>query len=244
MTNSSPTLYLVATPVGNLEDMTYRAVRVLSEVGTIFAEDTRVSRVLLHRYEITTPIQSYREAAPRGMVERTISDVLAKLKEGISVAYISDAGTPAVSDPGSYLVKRVVEAGFTVSPIPGASALPMIISVSGMSVLQPLFVGFLPRKKGKQTLLKKLHQALLEETSDAVIFYESPERIGALLEYLREWDMPLKLCVGRELTKKFEEVVHGNLDEVASFFADPGKQRGEFVVLVGLSGRDEQDSLE
>ncbi len=244
MTKSSATLYLVATPVGNLEDMTYRAVRVLSEVSEIFAEDTRVSRVLLEKYGITTHLTSYREAAPRGMVERTIADVLSRLKQGESVAYISDAGTPAVSDPGSYLVKRVVEAGFTVSPIPGASALPMIISVSGMPVMQPLFVGFLPRKKGKQTLLKRLKEALVSETADVVIFYESPERITSLLEYLGEWELPLQLCVGRELTKKFEDVFHGNLAEMQEVFADKGKQRGEFVVLVGLAGREAKDSLE
>jgi 16S rRNA (cytidine1402-2'-O)-methyltransferase len=243
MTDSKPTLFLVATPVGNLEDMTYRAVRVLSEVAEIFAEDTRVSRVLLERYGVTTPIKSYREAAPRGMVERTIAEVITRLKAGESVAYISDAGTPAVSDPGSYLVKRVVEMGFVVSPIPGASALPMIISVSGMPVTQPLFVGFLPHKKGKQTLLAKLKEALVSETADAVIFYESPARIVSLMEYLAAWELPLQLCVGRELTKKFEDVFHGSLEEMTEILADTGKQRGEFVVLVGLASKDRHNLL-
>jgi 16S rRNA (cytidine1402-2'-O)-methyltransferase len=241
---TKPTLYMVATPIGNLEDITYRAVRVLGEVGAIFAEDTRVSRVLLQRYSITSPIYSYREAAPRNVVEKSIESVLKLLAEGKSVAYISDAGTPAVSDPGSYLVKRVTEAGYEVSPIPGASALPMIVSVSGLPIIRPLFVGFLPRKKGKQTLLAKLQATLSEDVADAVIFYESPERVASLLESLRAWETSLQIVIGRELTKKFEEVVRGNLEEVSAYFSVSTKKRGEFVVLVARTGNEGKDSLE
>jgi 16S rRNA (cytidine1402-2'-O)-methyltransferase len=119
----------------------------------------------------------------------------------------------------------------------------MIISVSGMPVTQPLFVGFLPHKKGKQTLLAKLKEALVSETADAVIFYESPARIVSLMEYLAAWELPLQLCVGRELTKKFEDVFHGSLEEMTEILADTGKQRGEFVVLVGLASKDRHNLL-
>lgn len=241
MTNSSGTLYLVATPVGNLEDITYRAVRLLSEVDVIFAEDTRVSRVLLQRYDITTPIYSYREASSRASLEHTVKDILTRLNAGESVAYISDAGTPGVSDPGNYLVSRVVAEGITVSPIPGASALPMIMSVSGMQLTKLLFVGFLPKKKGKQTLLAELKHLLEKELIDGVVFYESPERIEALLRHLSEWQLDLKLCIGRELTKKFEEVHHGNLEEMLQIFTSPAKQRGEFVVLVSIQDKVRED---
>jgi 16S rRNA (cytidine1402-2'-O)-methyltransferase len=228
----NPTLYMVATPIGHLEDMTYRAVRVLGEVAVVYAEDTRVSRKLLDRYKIVTPLYSYREAAPRYQVEKMIASVLQRLQAGESVAYVSDAGTPGVSDPGSFLAERIAAAGFAVTPIPGASALASIMSVAGLPIERPLFVGFLPKKKGHQTLLGKLKAALESQTADSVIFYESPERISRLLQDLLEWDMPLEAVLGRELTKLHEEVLRGSLAQVSAEIASRKEVRGEIVLLV------------
>ena len=230
-------LYIVATPIGNLEDITLRAIRVLQEVDLVYAEDTRVTRVLLNRHEITPKhLRSYREAAPRPQLERTIQEILAALANGQSVAYVSDAGTPGVSDPGSYLVQRAHAEGYAVVPVPGPSALAAILSVCGQSVSKPLFVGFLPRKKGHQTQLAQLKQALVNELCDAVVIYESPQRILNLLTELKSWDLPLSLTLGRELTKKFEEVLVGSLAEVTAKIAAKKEVKGEIVLVVSLDG--------
>ncbi len=227
-------LYIVGTPIGNLQDITLRALQVLAEVSVVYAEDTRVSGVLLHRHDIKTPLKSYREAAPRPQVERTIDGIISSLARGESVAYISDAGTPGVSDPGDYLVKRVVEAGHLVVPIPGPSALASLLSVAGLGVQHPLFVGFLPRKKGKETLLKGLEQTLKVGVVDGIVLYESPERLASLCDALLQWDLSLKVCIGRELTKKFEEIIRGPLEEVRAELA--GRTiKGEISVLVTLA---------
>ena len=225
-------LYVVATPIGNLGDVTLRSLEVLKSVAVIYAEDTRVSGKLLHRYEIKVPMRSYREAAESRIIERAIADVLKQLEDGNDVAYVSDAGTPAVSDPGSLLVSRVVAAGFKVIPIPGASALTAILSVAGYGAMRPLFVGFLPKKKGHQTLMGKLAEGLRSELCDAVIFYESPERIIKFLDELVAWNMPLRICLGREMTKQFEEVLHGSLDEVRAELANRASIKGEICLLV------------
>ena len=225
------TLYIVATPIGNLGDITVRAKEVLGSVDYIYAEDTRVSRTLSQRYELSPPMRSYREAADRYQVERIIAEIIALLKEGKSVAYVSDAGTPGVSDPGDYLVKKVVEAGFSVVPIPGASALAAILSISGMNVQRPLFVGFLPRKKGHQTLMKKLRAGLTEEMFDGLVFYESPERVIRTLEELLEWKLELEVCIGRELTKQFEQIIRGTPESALEQLRAIAP-RGEFVILI------------
>ena len=228
------TLYIVATPIGNLQDMTLRGLDVLRGVDAIYAEDTRVTGVLLNRYEIKKPMRSYREAADAGQVSRMIAEVIGRLRVGESVAYVSDAGTPGVSDPGNYLVEKVAEAGYSVVPIPGASALASIMSVAGYPVLRPLFVGFLPKKKGHQTLMGKLRDTLESEVADAVVFYESPERVVRLLHELSGWGMPLQVCVARELTKLHEEILRGPLPEVLGLLEKRPQLKGEFAILITL----------
>ena len=233
------TLYIVATPIGNLADMTYRAVEVLSQVEAIYAEDTRVSGVLLKHYQIEAPLFSYREAAERNQVEKTIRQIIFSLYEGKSLAYISDAGTPGVSDPGSYLVQKVLGAGFSVTPIPGVSALATLLSVSGLVVQRPLFVGFLPKKKGHQTLMKSLKEGLSSGSYDGLVFYESPERIIKLLQELLEWTMPIMVCLGRELTKIYEEFLRGSVEEVLAILQKRPSIKGEITLIVTLENKKE-----
>jgi 16S rRNA (cytidine1402-2'-O)-methyltransferase len=228
----SGTLHMVASPIGNLGDITLRALEVLRAADVIYAEDTRVSSKLLARYEISKPLRSFREAAPRYQVERILGQICRELEAGMELAYLSDAGTPAVSDPGTYLVQWVTAAGYSVSPVPGPSALAAIMSVSGLSVTMPIFIGFLPRKKGHQSTLIKIHSALVQEYADAAIFYESPERIVSLLGELTSWNLPLSVCLGRELTKKFEEILRGSLAEVATALQNRPVIKGEIVILI------------
>ncbi|HSI20192.1 MAG TPA: 16S rRNA (cytidine(1402)-2'-O)-methyltransferase [Verrucomicrobiae bacterium] len=225
-------LHIVSTPIGNMGDITLRALETLKEVEFVYAEDTRVTRKVLSRYDIHTPLRSYREMQPRPALERTIQEIITLLHEGKALAYTSDAGTPGVSDPGDYLVRRVREAGFEVVTVPGASALAAIMSVSGLGCQHPLFEGFLPHKKGRQTRLKELAGGLQQGIMDGVVFYESPERILRLFAELLEWNQPLSVCVGRELTKQFEEVVTGSLEEVQQEFAARPTIKGEIVLLV------------
>lgn len=226
------TLYIVATPIGNLQDITLRALDVLRGVDAVYAEDTRVSTKLLSRYEIKKPLLSYREAAETSTVNRTITAIIDRLRKGESLAYVSDAGTPGVSDPGNYLVEKVAAAGLLVVPIPGSSALSTVVSVAGFPVARPLFVGFLPKKKGHQTLMGKLGRALAEDIADAVIFYESPERITKLLAELEGWGMPLRGCLARELTKMHEEILRGSLAELSAELGSRKAIKGEFVLLI------------
>ena len=228
------TLYIVATPIGNLQDITLRALDVLRGVDAVYAEDTRVSHVLLDRYEIQKPLRSYREAADTSSVQKMINEVVARLRAGESLAYVSDAGTPGVSDPGNYLVEKVLEAGFSVVPIPGASALSTIVSIAGVPVCRPLFVGFLPKKKGHQTLMGKLRETLESGAADSLIFYESPERVVKLLHELITWGIPLSGCVARELTKLHEEILRGSLDELMIDLEGRAQIKGELVILISL----------
>jgi len=234
MSNNSygPGLYIIATPIGNLQDITLRAIEVLGLLDCLYAEDTRVTGVLLQRHGVKTALHSYREAAPRHIVERTITQITNDIQAGKKVGYVSDAGTPGISDPGDYLVERVREAGLAVIPIPGVSALATILSVAGLSVQRPLFVGFLPRKKGKETLLKKLGEGL-GDYYDGIVFYESPERVVTLLESLQKWGVPLRVCLGRELTKKFETLYYGKIENVLQELSQ-NTVRGEVSLLVTL----------
>ena len=208
-----PTLYIVATPIGNLEDITLRALRVFKEVDLILCEDTRVTRKLLAHYKISTPARSYNEM-PSGMPEE---QVLALLQEGKNLALVSDAGTPGISDPGARLVGnvKVQMPNVKVVPVPGPSALTAALSVSGISGDEFLFLGFLPHKKGRATVIKEIL-----ESKRPVVFFESPYRVEKTLEALKS----KKVVIARELTKIFEEVY-----EVGEA---PTQGRGEFVVIV------------
>lgn len=219
------TLSIVATPIGNLEDITLRALRTLKECDVIYAEDTRVISKLLARYEIQKPLQRL-DAATEA---KKADDVLARLEAGERVVYVSDAGTPGISDPGTRLVAQVRELApeATIEAIPGASALTAALSIAGIDTTAFTFLGFLPHKKGRQTALGKL-----AESEIPVVVYESPHRILKLLEELEPLEVS-KVIIARELTKVHEEVVSGTVTEVqAHFNAHPDAVRGEFVVII------------
>jgi 16S rRNA (cytidine1402-2'-O)-methyltransferase len=216
------TLYVIGTPIGNLEDITLRALRILKEVDIVLCEDTRTTKVLLNNYKIETETESYHMHSTDGKIEKIIE----YLQEGKNLALVSDAGTPGISDPGSYLVQQVLDAGYRVESVPGPSALTAALSILGIPCDQFTFYGFLPHKKGRQTLFNEIKES--ERTS---VFYESPHRIIKSLEALQ--GMKKNVGVARELTKMFEEVVKGSPEEVLAYFIkNTDKVRGEFVVVV------------
>jgi 16S rRNA (cytidine1402-2'-O)-methyltransferase len=221
-------LYVVATPIGNLEDITLRAIRILTEVDLILCEDTRTTHTLLKKYNITTKTMSYHTHSNEGKHDK----ILSLLEEGKDLALVSDAGTPAISDPGMLLVSQIREKlGDTVSivPIPGPSALVSLISISGFSAMPFTFMGFAPHKKGRETFFNTIVQ-----TKHMITFYESPHRILKTLESLAKVLPPERtVCVGRELTKLFEQTVQGTAEEVLKYFTKtPDKVRGEFAIAV------------
>lgn len=217
-------LYLVATPIGNLEDITARALRILREANVIAAEDTRVTRKLLAHFDIHTPLTSYHAHTS----DRKAASLLDRLLEGDTIALVSDAGTPCLSDPGAELVEAAVEAGVTVIPVPGASALLSALVASGLPTGRFVFEGFLPRTKPDRR--ERVQSAVREERT--VVFYEAPNRLLELLDDLaKEAGSERRVVVGRELTKKFEEFVRGTLAEVAHHFRETAP-RGECVVLM------------
>ena len=216
-------LYLVATPIGNLEDITYRAVRILGEVSLIAAEDTRTTKKLLNHYDIQTPLISYHEYSNSGRV----AEILAQAQTQ-DVALVSDAGTPALSDPGYKLVEAAVAAGVRVSPIPGAAAAIAALVSSGLPTDAFLFLGFLPRQQ------KARREALQEVVRQpyTLIFYESPHR---LLDTLKEMEAVLgerQIAIGRELTKLYEEFWRGTVGEGQRYFAAQDRIRGELTLVV------------
>lgn len=218
------TLYIVATPIGNLEDITLRAIRVLKEVSVIFCEDTRTSRVLFSKYDIKTRAESFHAQSPLSRIDRIVE----LLREGKDLALVSDAGTPGISDPGMVLVseirKRLPEA--SVVAVPGPSALTAAVSIAGRPLHEFVFLGFLPHKKGRQTLFEEIRAA-----ERPYIFYESPHRIEKTLEALK--GMPKTVTILREITKMHESYVSGTAEEVLlSFKNNSGTLRGEFVVIV------------
>ena len=215
-------LYIVATPIGNLEDMTFRAVRTLKEVDYIFAEDTRVTKKLLSHYEIDTVVYRYDEFTKMTQINSIINLV----NEGKSVALVTDAGTPCISDPGYEVVERALKEGKKVSPIPGCSSLVTAASVSGISMRRMAYEGFLPKKKGRQTLLKKL---ALEERS--IVIFESPHRVVRTLQDIEEYLGVREVAVCREITKMFEEIVRGTTTELIEKFKDR-TIKGEVVMIV------------
>ena len=215
-------LYIVATPIGNLEDMTFRAVRTLKEVDYIFAEDTRVTKKLLSHYEIDTVVYRYDEFTKMTQINSIINLV----NEGKSVALVTDAGTPCISDPGYEVVERALKEGIKVSPIPGCSSLVTAASVSGISMRRIAYEGFMPKKKGRQTLLKKL---ALEERS--IVIFESPHRVVRTLQDIEEYLGVREVAVCREITKMFEEIVRGTTTELIEKFKDR-TIKGEVVMIV------------
>lgn len=223
-------LYVVPTPVGNLEDITYRALRVLREVELILAEDTRTSSVLLKHFDIHTPLRSHHK-----FNEHETSDALAEeILAGRDVALISDAGTPGISDPGFMLVRACVERGVEVQCLPGATAFVPALIDSGLPCDRFYFEGFLPQKKGRQTRLKQL-----AEQDKTMIIYESPFRLVKTLEQLAEhMGADRQASVSREISKKFETTRRGSLAELADFFR-LNAPKGEIVLIV--SGRPAED---
>jgi 16S rRNA (cytidine1402-2'-O)-methyltransferase len=217
-------LYVVPTPVGNMEDITLRALRILKEADLILAEDTRTSGKLLKHYDIHNHLQSHHKFNEHG----TSQAVVEKLKAGQTIALISDAGTPGISDPGFYLVREAVEAGVEVQCLPGATALIPALVSSGLPDDRFCFEGFLPQKKGRQTRLESLR----EETR-TMVFYESPYRVLKTLQQFAEVfgdDRKVSCC--REISKVHEESVRGTLAEVIAHFKET-EPRGEFVIVVG-----------
>lgn len=229
-------LYIVATPIGNLEDITFRAVRILREADLIAAEDTRHSRKLLSHFGISKPLTSYFDHN-KELKGRYILDQLA---EGVSVALITDAGTPCISDPGYQLVRDAVAAGFAVVPVPGPSAAVTALSASGLPTDAFVFEGFLPNKQGKRR--EKL--AMVKGEQRVVIFYESPNRLLATLTDLREVLGERELVVARELTKIYEEFIRGSCSLVIEKLQDR-TIKGEVVILVAPAAADpERDATE
>lgn len=217
------TLYIVATPIGNLEDITYRAVRVLAGARVIAAEDTRHTRHLLAHYRITTPVVSYHEQNE----ERRAAELVRRLAAGDDVAIVSDAGTPAVSDPGFALVRAAVAAGVPVVSVPGASAVTAALTVSGLPPDRFVFLGFLPRKAGER---RRVLAALVALPWTLVLF-EAPHRIRDTLRDIRDVLGNRRVALARELTKKFEEILRGTVDEVTDHLGSRAP-RGEVTLVV------------
>ena len=218
-------LSIVSTPIGNLEDITLRAIRTLKEADYIACEDTRMTGQLLGYYDIENGgrLLSFHSHSGFSKVEKIIE----LLTEGKHVALVSDAGTPGISDPGFILIKKAIEAGVTVTPIPWASAVLSALVSSGFDCHQYLYLGFLPVKKGRQTMLKSL-----QNKEYTVVVYESVHRIEKTLREFEEYfggDTPI--VVGREITKKFEEFVRGTVSEVIEYFKKDGKVKWEFVIV-------------
>jgi 16S rRNA (cytidine1402-2'-O)-methyltransferase len=213
-------LYLVSTPIGNLEDITLRALRVLQHVSLIAAEDTRTTRKLLSHYDIHTPLTSYNEHNRRAKTPR----LLEALAHG-DLALVSEAGTPAISDPGQHLVAAAWEAGYQVAPVPGPSVLTAALAASGLSTRRFLFLGFLPRQQGP---LRKLLRSL-RDTAETLVAFEAPHRVRATLLISCEELGDRRAAVCRELTKVHEEVFRGRLSEALEHFSEP---RGEFTLVV------------
>ncbi len=216
-------LYIVATPIGNLSDITLRALEILKSVDIIACEDTRHTKILLDHYKIEKPTISYHEHSKAQKVDYLVSE----LKKGKNIAVVSDAGTPGISDPGNKLVEAAVKEGIQVIPIPGVSAVISALSVSGFPADSFIFHGFMPHKKGKQTLMKKM-----EESDITSVFYESTHRILKTLEMMKEIiGDSREIVVARELTKKFETTYRGSISDVLEKLAQD-KTLGEFVVVV------------
>ena len=221
------TLYVVATPIGNLEDMTLRAIRIFKEVEYILCEDTRVTGKLLKHYSITTKMKRYDAHSSVKIQEETCAD----LASGKQIALCSDAGTPGISDPGVHLVNQILEKKLDVKvvSVPGASSVTAAFSIAGIVGNQFSFLGFIPQKKGRKTFFEQLQHA-----STPTMFLESTHRIMKTFQSLAEYCPKKQIVVAREMTKMHEEVVRGNAEEIVAYFTEhTDHQKGEFVVIVG-----------
>ena len=236
MTPDSATLYVIATPIGNLDDMSARAIGILGQVDLIAAEDTRHSKPLLDHFGIDTALRAYHDFS----TEQAVSALVEELQAGRSLALISDAGTPLISDPGYTLVKAVREAGFGVIPIPGVSALTAALSVAGIATDRFCFEGFLPAKSGS----RRNRLAQLQTEQRTLVFYESPHRIReSIQDFAAVFGADRRLFVGREMTKKFESHFYGSLNDCLQWLtADSNQQRGEFVLVVSGCSSDEVEA--
>ena len=217
-------LHIIATPIGNLEDITLRALSTLKESDLIACEDTRVTSKLLSHYNISKPLVSLHQHSGKIRFDRIISE----LNAGKKVAYASDAGTPGISDPGNKLVAAAIAEDIDIIPIPGVSALTTLISVAGVDMQQFVFLGFPPHKKGREKFFK-----LLFETKYPAIYYDSPHRILKNIELLKKNGLNKHIIIGREMTKLFEEIIRGNFAEVSEYFTkNPSKLKGEFKIII------------
>ena len=224
MSERTINLYIVPTPIGNLGDITLRALEILKSSDLILAEDTRTSGFLLKHYEITKPLQSFHNFNEH----KIVASLIERMQKGEKMALVSDAGTPGISDPGFLIIRACLQAGLSVECLPGATAFVPALVKSGLPCDRFVFEGFLPHKKGRQTALKNL--ASEERT---MIFYESPHRLIKALEQFKDFfGADRRLSVSRELTKKFEETVTGTVEEVLTHFQNK-EVKGEIVIVVG-----------
>ncbi len=218
--------YVVATPIGNLGDITLRAIETLKNVDLILCEDTRVTKKLLDKYHINKPTLSFHAQSKLSKTDK----IFKLLKEGKNLALVTDAGTPGISDPGAMLVSKIKEElnEAQVIPIPGVSAVITALSASGLPIHEFTFLGFLPHKKGRETLFREIAQS-----KRTMVFYESPHRILKTLESLQKFCSNKKICIARELTKIYEELKTGSPAELLEFLnKNKEKQRGEFTVII------------
>jgi 16S rRNA (cytidine1402-2'-O)-methyltransferase len=219
--------YVIATPIGNMEDITLRAIRILGEVDLILCEDTRMTQKILNKYEIKKATMSYHAQSKIGKTDK----IFELLEEGKNIALVSDAGTPGISDPGALLVSQIKERfndEVKIIPIPGATALISALSACGLPIHEFTFLGFLPHKKGRETLFKEIAEA-----KRTMVFYESTHRILKTLESLDKFAPNKKVCVAREITKIYEDFKTGSVKDILEFFTkNPTKVKGEFVVIV------------
>ncbi|ADQ82323.1 16S rRNA (cytidine(1402)-2'-O)-methyltransferase [Riemerella anatipestifer] len=222
----SGNLYFVPTPVGNLEDMTFRAIKTLKEVDYILCEDTRTSGVLLKHYEIAKPLKSYHLHNEHQATDKVVQD----LQNGVNIALITDAGTPGISDPGYLLAKACADNNIEMICLPGATAFVPALVVSGLPNNEFVFAGFLPPKKGRQTKLKQL-----AEEKRTVVLYESPHKINTTLEQIKTFfGEHTRVSLSREISKKFEETKRGSIDELIAF-SQSKTLKGEIVLVINNS---------
>jgi 16S rRNA (cytidine1402-2'-O)-methyltransferase len=213
-------LFVVSTPIGNLGDVTHRAIETLNKVSLIAAEDTRRTKILLNRYEINTPLSSYNSF---NKIEKA-RDFIGRLEKGNDIALVSDAGTPGISDPHYHLVNAAIETGVSIYSIPGPSALLAALTVSGLPMDRFIFEGFLPRKKGRTTMLENL-----ANQKRTIVIFESPNRIAKTLQDLYRFFGDRQVAITRELTKMYEEVIRGNLKELSTLTQN---WKGEITVVI------------
>ncbi|MFH1416386.1 MAG: 16S rRNA (cytidine(1402)-2'-O)-methyltransferase [Elusimicrobiota bacterium] len=220
---ASGNLYIVATPIGNLEDVTMRSLEILKSVDLVICEDTRTARKLLNRYDISKKTASYyspKEAYQAGKYA-------AMLENGTNIAMISECGTPCISDPGIVMIREACKRGINVIPVPGPSALTAALSICGIKAKEVFFAGFIPRKKGARKKYLEKHAG----REYAFVFYESKYRIKDTMRFIAEINPELDVCIAREMTKKFEEIIRGSAVEVEDRISSNSELKGEFVVI-------------